>query len=354
MSTQVISNVRIAGVSAAVPKQTMRVEASAVFSSSKKAKKYIDEIGIEELHLHDGDMTSSDLCQAAAERLMAELGWSAKDVDLLIFVSQERDYVLPATACILHGKMGMRKECAALDMPMGCSGWVYGLSVAAGMMQAGGFSKALLLAGEAAPMGPKHPVRSDMPLFGDAGTATALVYDENASKMVIDTYTDGTGYEAIIRRSGGERSPLTRSALVYKEDKFGRVHRAIDKEMDGAAVFVFAISQVPKAVKSMLEKTGQKVEDVDYFLFHQASLLMNEQVRRKCCIPADKCPYSLRDFGNNSSASIPLTIVTQMRDALAGCVSPQNVIACGFGVGLSWATANLQFDSLVIPSLIEL
>lgn len=350
MAVQHIRCVSISGIAAAVPQRVVEVGDCPNFKSTDDREKYIKNVGVERIRCHHGDMTTSDLCQAAALRLMSDLHWHPEDVDLLVFVSQNMDYVLPATSCVLHGKLGLRTDCTCFDVGMGCSGWVYGLSVVAGMMQGGAFKKAILLAGDVKDEASRA---YEAPLFGDAGTATALVYDEASKEMIIDTCTEGKGYEAIIRRAGGSRCPVTADALLYREDSFGHVHRAIDTEMDGAAVFVFGISKVPKAVKNMLNLAELAVDDVDYFLFHQANLMMNEQIRRKCKIPEEKCPYSLRDYGNNSSASIPLTMVTQLRERLAS-PGEHRLVACGFGVGLSWATAFINWPSdAIISSLVE-
>lgn len=353
MALQRIHNVAIKGISSAVPKESHEVRSWTSFDSPEACEKYIESVGVERLRLHGGTMTCADLCQASAERLMEELGWKPEDVDMLVYVSQSMDYILPATACVLHGKMGLRKDCTSFDISLGCSGWTYGLSVVAAMMQGGGFKKVLLLAGDAKSMAPISKSRGT-PLFGDAGTATALVFEDGAPEMVIDTQTDGTGWESIIIRAGGARNPFSEDSLKVKMDAFGHTHNELDAEMDGAAVFIFGISQVPRAIKNILRVTEQTVDDVDFFVFHQANFMMNEQIRRKCRIPEEKCPYCLRDFGNNSSASIPLTIVTQMREQMLQATRPQKIVACGFGVGLSWGTACLQFDSVVIPPLVEL
>ena len=357
MPLQHISNVRIRGIATAVPRRCLEVSEWQSFKSSEDRQKYMDSVGVHRLRRHEGNMTCSDLCQAAAERLLQDIGWDAEDVDLLVFLSQSMDYFLPATACVLHGKMGMRQDCACFDIGMGCSGWTYGLQVVSSMVQSGVFKKALLLAGDARGIESKEVLLKDkehgVPLFGDAGTATALCYDEAAPPMTFDSYTDGSGYEAIIRRVGRSRHPATPDSFAYTEDAFGHIHRPIDTEMDGAAVFVFGISKVPKAVKSLLRDTEMSVEDVDYFLFHQANLMMNEKIREKCKIPPEKCPYSLRDFGNNSSASIPLTIVTRLRDAIDQ-PGEHRALACGFGVGLSWSSSVLSLKNTVISPLVEL
>jgi len=353
MSIQHIKKVRIAGISAAVPQHVSETIDSPVFPNKEECERYMENVGVERVRRHPNGVVCSDLCLRAAEELVEALGWERNEIDLLVYVSQSQDYVLPATACVLHGKLGLAQSCSCFDVSLGCSGWAYGLSIVAGMMQSGAFRKALLLAGDASPLSFKHPSsRSSKPLFGDAGTATCLVYDEQAAEMVIDNRTDGTGYEAIIKRGGACRHPFDKHSLERVEDQFGNVHRIIDTEMDGAAVFTFGITKVPRAIKDMLRLTERTVEDVDYFLFHQANLMMNEQIRKKCKIPVEKCPYSIRDFGNNSSASIPLTMVTELRETLSE--GTHEIVACGFGVGLSWSTLYTTLQAPVVLPLIEI
>lgn len=351
MARQCIKNVRISGVSAAVPSRVVETRDSQAFENEEEANKFIENVGVESCHkFADNSVCCSDLCQKAAEKLLAQGVFAKDEIDMLIYVSQSQDYILPATSCVLHGKLGLSASCLTFDISLGCSGWVYGLSVAAGMMQNGGFRKCLLLAGDTQLVAKGNDKAK--PLFGDAGTATVLEYDESAAEMYLETYTDGTGYEAIIKRSGARREPFDEHSLDIITDRWGNVHRPIDTEMDGAAVFVFGITKVPKAVKSMLQWMGKTVPEVDYFLFHQANLMMNEQIRKKLKIAPEQCPYSLRHFGNNSSASIPLTIVTQIRDAVQA--EEKEIVACGFGVGLSWGTLGVRLRKPVIPELVEI
>lgn len=349
MAKQIIKNVRIAGISASVPKHVKETRENPVFESEAEALKFIENVGVERRHVHEGGYCCSDFCLAAAERLLEASGTSHDEIDLLVFLSQSQDYVLPATACVLHGKMGLRQDCCCFDISLGCSGWTYGLAVVGGMMQGGGVRKALLLVGDAKN---SHGLDPGKPLFGDAGTATLLEYDETASEMILDTKTDGSGYEAIIKRGGADRHPFDEHSLDIIEDKNGDLHAIINTEMDGAAVFVFGITKVPKAVKEMLKAIGKTVQDVDYFLFHQANLMMNEQIRKKLKIEPEQCPYSLKNFGNNSSASIPLTIVTEIREAVQ--VEEKEIVACAFGVGLSWGTLSTRLQKPVVPALVEI
>lgn len=350
MAHQHIKNVRIGGIAAAVPKNVREIREEPVFENEAEAAKFIETVGIGRRHMHRAEepICTSDLCQAAAERFIEESGIDRTEIDLLVFVSQTQDYFYPATACVLHGKMGLAQTCNCFDVSIGCSGWVYGISVVVGMMQNGGFRKALLLAGDIAHYSSETVCKT---LCGHTGTATLLEYDDQVSPMDIDTCTDGRGYEAIILRGGAGRHPYDEHSLDIIEDMHGNKHTILDLEMDGASVFVFGITQVLRAVKSLLKQIGKTVSDVDYFLFHQANMMMNEQIRKKLKIEPDQCPYSLRDFGNNSSASIPLTIVTQVREAVQA--EEKEMVACGFGVGLSWGTMSVRLQKPVVPALFE-
>lgn len=349
MSLQKIENVRIAAISAAVPAHVVETLGHPAFSGEEETRKYMENVGVRRRHINLSSRCCSDFCMAAAEKCMESVGWEKETINLMVFVSQYADYVLPATACVLHGKMGLPIGCTAFDISLGCSGWTYGLSVVAGLVQSGAFKRAILMVGDALPNGERDKGK---PLFGDAGTATLLEHDPTAAPIYIETCTSGADYEAIIRRGGASRHPFDVHSLDIIEDRFGEHHTILDEEMDGPAVFIFGITQVPKAIKRMLQTTGASIDDTDYVIFHQANLMMTEQIRKKCNIPTEKCPVSIDDFGNNSSASIPLTIVTRLREQAEA--QELNILACGFGVGLSWGTVATTLQRPVIPELILL
>lgn len=359
MAQQHLSHIRIAGISAAVPEEIQENRDSGFFGNDEAYARFVANVGIERRRRMPPGLTCSDLCERAADALLARLGWAREEVGLLVFVSQSQDYPLPATSCILQARMGLPQSTMCLDISSGCSGWVLGLATAGALMQSGAAQKALILAGDAGirrpHQAPSSPTtfgdKSVGPLFGPSGTATAIEYQEGAPPLIFDHQNDGTGYEAIIKRYGGARHPFCAEALEPRTDANGNTRRGIDTEMDGAAVYVFGITRVPEAVGSLLADRGLGIDDIDWFLFHQANLMMNEKIRKKCGIPAGKCPYSLRDFGNNSSGSIPLTVVTELAGRLP--VTPQTVLACGFGVGLAWSTAILTFDGTVVVPLVE-
>jgi len=194
--------------------------------------------------------------------------------------------------------------------------------------------------------------KSSALLFGDAGTATALEYNESAPPMHFTMGTDGAGYKAIIIEEGGFRNPINENTLIEKEAEPGIVRRGCDLVLDGMEVFSFGISQAPKTVKQLCEEFNINLADVDYAVFHQANMMMNEMIRKKLKLEKEKVPYSLTNFGNTSSASIPITLVTEIADKLRS--QPASLVMCGFGVGLSWGGVYANTDKLVIPPLQEI
>lgn len=207
-----ITKVRIAGISACVPKQVIRVEDS-VRSADYDSSNFAEKTGIRSAHISN-EYTASDLCYSAAEKLISDLEWDKTDIDALFFVSQHPDYILPATSCILQERLGLSKECYAMDISLGCSGWVYGLSSVAAILSQGGIKKALLLVGDAR----KRALCEFDPLFGYAGTVTALEYTGNESdKFSFHFGTDGSGYDAIIIPDGGSRNPVTLGSFEMED-----------------------------------------------------------------------------------------------------------------------------------------
>ena len=341
-----VKGVRIAGLSSGVPKLVVS-KADSINSSDYDASDFIEKTGIKEVRVSD-EFTASDLCYAAAERLLQDLGWEKDTVEGLFFVSQHPDYILPATSCILQDRMGLSKECYAMDISLGCSGWVYGLNVATAVVSGHGMKRALLLCGDA-----RKRAKCDFdPLFGFAGTVTALEYTGNEEdEMRFHVGTDGSGYDALIIPDGGARNPATAKSFDMEEVDGKMMHR-MQTRMKGMDVFSFAISTAPKSIKKLMAEEGKSAEDYDYFVLHQANTMINEMIRKKIKATPEQVPYSLHEFGNTSMASIPLTIVTQLRGKVEN--RSTSYIACGFGVGLSWGTVSFKTNNLVISELVEL
>lgn len=338
-------NLKISGIAVGVPKNIVKSE-DLNLSADYDAAAFIETTGIRERR-YSNDFTTSDLCYAAAERLIADLGWEKSDIDILVFVSQNADYILPATACILQDRLGLKKECYAEDIALGCSGWVYGLSTIAGLMSGGDAKKALLLAGDA-----KRRAEYELDtLMGFSGTATAIEYEVGAEGFKFHIGTDGSGYQSIIIPDGGARNMTTEKSFI-KEDVNGNMINRLTPRMDGMDVFSFAITVPPKSIKMLAEKYGFDYHEADYFVFHQGNVIMLNKIIKKLKVDPEKMPLSLPYFGNTSSASIPITIATQLKGKIEH--KHTKFIGCGFGVGLSWGTVAFETENIVISDLVEL
>ncbi len=351
MATFSVTGVRLAGVSATVPRAVVETSEFADLRPEER-EKFVKLTGVQRRRRASAEMCTSDMCFHAAESLLRELAWSPGDVSLLVFVSQSNDYVMPATSLLLQNRLGLPKSAIAFDVGLGCSGYVYGLAIATQMLAGLGGGKALLLAGETPSKMTNPRDRSTAPLFGDAGTATALEVDKAAPPIHFDLGSDGGGGEAIIVREGSYRHPVTAATLEPKTYDGGVVRCGNQLALDGPAIFNFSVQVTPGTVAAALRQAGCAPEAVDWFVFHQANRLMNEQIRKKLKIPEAKYPYSLGDFGNTSSAAIPLTMVTACRDDLRS--QARRLVLCGFGVGLSWGTAVLETRALAVPLLGEI
>ncbi len=342
-----VNGSRICGIAAAVPKEKEHnLDYERLTEAEKKL--LIKTIGISTRHIAPPGITTADLCQQAAEKLIDTLKWDKNEIDLLIFVSQSPDHFLPASAVILQHKLGLPKTTAALDIMLGCSGYVYGLSVISSLLSTGGFKKAILLAGDISTHGITRTDKSTWPLFGDAGTATAIEFN-STSKTFFNLQSDGSGANAIIIPDGGLRNPISEKTFVNEEAEKGIIRHRRNLWLNGLDVFNFSVREAPVNIRTLMEYAEVPEEQIDYFIFHQANLLMNETIRKKLKLPVEKVPYSLGAFGNTSSASIPLTIVSQLNQMT---LTPKKLLLSGFGVGLSWASAILDTEKIICPEVL--
>lgn len=352
MSFLNISNVKITGIASCVPQKEIENLNSAIFDSTDEAKRFVDTTGIKKRRVVGNQrICTSDLCVRAAEKLLLELDWSKEEVDCLIFVTQTPDYILPATSCIIQNRLGLSKDCYALDISLGCSGWVYGLSVITSLMQSGMFKKGLLLVGDTTTVTKSAKDKSTFPLFGDAGTCTSLEFEQGASNMYFHFGTDGSGFESIMIKDGGFRHPFSEESLIEKEFPNGIIRNDLQSILNGANVFTFGIGRAPKSVKALMEKFELEIESIDYGLFHQANMMMNEKIRTKLGLSPEKVPYSIGEFGNTSSASIPLTMNFKLSEDLKN--KKNKLVACGFGVGLSWGSVYFETNKIICPEIQE-
>lgn len=341
-------NVGIRAMSACVPQKIAYNKDLTNLMSKEEVEKMISSVGIQERRICDDDVFASDLCYKAAKKLMEDNDIAPESIDMLLFMSQGADYRIPATSCILQHRLGLSKDCAAIDLSLGCSGYVYALSTAMAYASMEGINRVLLLDGEAFSKIVNPEDKVNVPLYGDAGTAT-LVEKGNYVGSVFILHTDGSGEDAV-KIPAGMRNPLIPDSLVVSEREDGNKRNDIQVYMDGMEVFNFAIRVVPKGVKELMKAIDTDLDDVDYIVFHQSNKFMTDFFVKKLKFNPDKVPYCIGKFGNTSSASVPLTIVSELKDKLG---DPTKVMMCGFGAGLSWATALVNFKGCNISSLTE-
>lgn len=344
-----IQNVQIDGVVSCVPRTIERVEDCECLTPDE-ASKLSASTGIYERRIAAEGVCTSDLCVAAAENLLDNLGWQRSDVEALVFVTQTPDYILPATSPLLQDRLGLNTHCFTIDISLGCSGYVYGLITLANLMSSGNVKKALLLVGDTVTRICSPRDKSTYPLFGDAGTATALSYNTDAPAMKANLYSDGKGYKSIIINHGGYRNPYREDSLQTSEVSAGIMRSPVHLVLEGMDVFAFGITKAPEVVKELLERFEVAPAAVDHYIFHQANLMMNEKIRKKLALPAEKVPYSLARFGNTSCATIPHTIAVGLGDSAANSA----LLMCGFGVGLSWGAVLAEMRGLRYVKWIEL
>lgn len=345
-------HVKIVGMSACVPQESEENISLPLFASEEDARKVILSTGIERHRKAAKGTTASDLSIKAVTKLLTDLEWPIEEIDCLFYVCTSRDFIAPQTSCILQAKLGLREDCFVMDLPLGCAGWVYGMSVATAMMQNGTFKRGLLIAAETNTQNRNQNDRSVRPLFGDAATVTALEFNQDFTHPYNFVFgVDGTGANAIYMPYGGTRNPTTKESLSEVEIEPGIIRKGTDMIVNGMDVFGFAIKRPALSIKELISSFEINLDTIDYLFLHQANKYIDEKIRKSLRIPAEKVPYSLHDYGNVTCASIPLTIVTQCRDNIFR--NDNHCIACGFGVGLSWSSMEFHFGPIHMPFIIE-
>lgn len=289
--------------------------------------KVVKMAGVRTRHIASGQICSSDLCVAAAKRVLDQLKWAPESIDALIFVTQSPDYFLPSTCCLAHRALGLSDQCAALDVGLGCSGYPYALWLAAMMLSGGGLKRVLVLHGETPTRFADKSDRAVALLFGDAGSATALERnpDQDAPSWAFNLHTDGTGWRDLIVEGGGfrDRTPVDPSKLFVS--------------MNGANIFSFTIKRIPALVEDSLRLSATAHDSVDYFILHQSNLFIMKHLAKKMKIPDAKLPLTIQRFGSTGGPSVPLTIT--QGQLIRPTDRALKLMLVGYGVGLSWGSA---------------
>lgn len=321
-----------------LPRGTLRYEELESRFGAEAMKKVLSGSGIRHRRVVSGTECGSDLALDSATRLLDQHRIERDSIDLLIHCTQTPDYLLPTTACVMHERLGLKKACAAFDINLGCSQYVYALAVAHGMISSGVASRALVTTGDTLTRTIHPKDRGIVPIMGDGGSAS-LIEQAPAGQgfLGFELGTDGSGHKYLMIPGGGFRQPKSAQTAVEVADAEGNVRAADNLYMNGAAIFHFAISTVPVTVNSLLQRLGLAVSDIDVFLFHQANKYMLEYLFRKLKIPPEKSHIYLEDVGNSSGTTVPAVLTEAWR---AGKVRPgAKVLLMAFGVGLSWAAA---------------
>lgn len=297
-------------------------------------EKIAEKTGIHTRHIAAENVCSSDLGIESAKRLFKEHGIDKNEIDFILFCTQSPDYFFPTSACLIQDKLGLSTTTGALDFNLGCSGFVYGLSLAKGLIESGTAKNVLLITAETYSklMHPKD--KSVRTLIGDGSACTLISNSETGSLGPFIYGTDGKGAEKIILRAGGFRLPKTEETGIDEIDEFGNITNKNSMYMNGADVFNFTLKIIPELVNNLYEKSGIPDEKIDLYIFHQANKYMLDALRKKLKITEDRFYIFMSSCGNTVSSTIPIALHNAIKEGKAGPGS--KIMAVGFGVGLSW------------------
>lgn len=340
MAAGILNNVDIKGIACAVPDRIIKSEEYYDIFGAENVRKFVNMTGIRTRHIAQDKQCASDLCHAAAKKLLERLAWEPSTIEALILITQTPDYAVPATACVLQHRLGLAEDCIAFDINLGCSAYIYGIWLAATMITTQDINRVLLLVGDTSNYGINPYDSATAMIFGDGGTATALERTEGKSLKYF-LKTKGSGYKTIIVPAGRARS---RGRADIEPSEYGLC-------MNGSEVFTFAITDVPRTIKSFMQQFGIEKKDVDTYVFHQANLFILKHLAKKLDITMDKLAVSIDRYGNTSGESIPLTLVDAFgAEESTGMVK---LLLCGFGVGMSWGGIYLELDKSVCFPMIS-
>ena len=348
-----VTNVAVRGISACVPKN-VEENKDISFYTPEEAAQIIKSTGIERKHVVPKGMTSTDLCEKAFHTLIEKLGWELDSIDAIAYVTQTEDYITPPNVFVMHDRLNLSQECLTLDINHGCPGWVVGMSTITSMMSSGFIKRAILFDGDNCSTINFKNDRETRPLFGDCGTCTALEYDPTAAPMEFHVGTNSKDGVSLMRVDGGCRNPYTLETFKILLGKLsGELEiNADNANMDGASVFSFGISTVPKGIKKFCERFDIDITSMDKVLLHQANKFMIDKIAKKIKATPEQVPSCLKNYGNTTSTSIPLTIVTECSQEFS--TKKLNIIGCAFGTGLSWASFHMVTDKIVCPEIVEI
>jgi len=305
-------------------------------NSSDKIKRLSRSIGIESKYVCREGQTFTDLSEEGIKEFFKKTDLNTNDFDALVCVTQSPDYIIPGSGTLLQHRAGFPQSLAAFDINLGCSGFPYGLYTCYSYLLTGMRRVMLVVGDQSYARGSQdegHGV-----LFGDSvSIASVTIRDDEVNQGIIFG-TNGGGYESLYIPHGGKRRPYDETSLKHEIDSTGVARCGTDVVLDGPGIFNFSLRVAPTHILNLLESLKMSVDDIDYFILHQANKIINKTIQTKMKLPEEKFPMSLKEYGNTSSGSIPVTMNTN--DSCKWNTKGQKSIFCGFGIGLSWATMN--------------
>lgn len=351
MAKSTFRGIRISGVAGAVPRPKVDNLTDHDFTPAEERRKIVALTKVKEYRKAPDTVCASDLCQAAAESLLAHLGRSAEDIDAIVFATMTPDYKVPSTACLLQHRLGCRTSIIAFDINMGCSGYVVGLYTALSLIQGAGLKRVLLLAGDTQTKLCHDRDKNVVFILGDGGTATLLEADADADPIVAEVMTDGSRFDSLYVPAGGCRRRSTEETRRVTERPDGGLRSDEDLYMNGMEIFKFSASDVVRTIAEFMAAEQLTADNVDALFLHQANGFMNEKISRKLKFPDEKVPYTIGFYGNTGSASIPLTMAHHF--STNPSTGPTRVLFSGFGVGLSWGVVTATLRDASSPPVVE-
>lgn len=319
---------RIKSIASHLPSHKLTNEALAAMHPDWDMAKIEAKIGIHSRSIAAPDECASDLAFEACQKLFAKPGCDRSLVDYLLFCTQSPDYFLPTSACLLQHRLGLPKETGAMDFNLGCSGYIYGLSLAKGLIETGQARNVILITADTYSKYIDPDDRSLVTLFGDGGTATWIEVVESEHSLLGPFVfgTNGGGGPHLMVKHGGMRNPLPDRTMTSVPC---RMH------MDGPEILNFAIQVVPDCLHRLLDKAGIAQDQVDWFVFHQANFYLLDHLRKRLGVPEDKFLIHMKSSGNTVSSTIPLVLEEAFLSK--PLKSGDRILLIGFGVGYSWS-----------------
>ena len=335
------NNIRISAISAAVSKNIQRINDLKTNEDERVIDQFIKKTGIVQIHKAPLTQTASDFGYSAAKLIEAKGYYIPEEIGVLVNITQNPDYRTPSTACVLQNRLGLKKSCIAFDVNLGCSGFVYGVTIAASLLQSSNAKKALIIIGDTLARGRKKEIPG-----AKRYSNTALLFGDASSAVLIERCVDSAVYSGLMTDGSGHKA-LSTPYGAWKHPEGPEAYPG-----DDIAVFNFTISEVPSMIKEFLLRTKTDILDYDALVLHQANMMIMKQIARKVKMPMEKVPVSLDRFGNTSGASVPLTIVDQYGNENDG--KTLSLLASGYGVGLSWGVVSFKIkDTDILPLCIS-